>query len=129
MYLFVLKAHMLFALVSITGFVVRGLVMLVRPEWLRRGWVRTIPHINDTLLLLAGLWLAWIMGFLTHGLPPWLAAKLVALVGYIVLGAVALRYGPTRSVRAAAWVAALAVFTYIVTVARMRTPNPLPLLF
>lgn len=129
MYPWILKAHMLFAFLSITGFVLRGLVMFVRPAWLQIRWVRTLPHINDTLLLSAGVWLAWTMGFFRYGLPDWLIAKLTALLAYIVLGAIALRRGRTRRTRLIAWVAALCTFAYIVAVAGTRMVNPLPLFF
>lgn len=125
----VLEAHMLFAALSLAGFVVRGALMLAGTHW-RRWWVLSrLPHVNDALLLGAGLWLAWNLGYLDHGLPPWLVAKLTALAGYIALGFVALRFGRTRRVRAIAWVAALCAFAYILAVARTRMVDPLPLLF
>lgn len=124
-----LKAHMLFAVLSLAGFILRGALMLAGTRW-RRWWVlRRLPHINDALLLFAGLWLAWSLGYLSHGLPAWLVAKLTALAAYIALGFIALRYGRTRRVRALAWVAALGTFAYILTVARTRMVDPLPLLF
>lgn len=55
---------------------------------------------------------------------PWLAAKIAALVLYIVLGTIALRRGRTCKARVTAFVAALAVFGYIVAVALTRTPLP-----
>ena len=54
---------------------------------------------------------------------PWLAAKLVALLAYIGLGALALRPGRSKGARAAAWLAALAVFAYIAAVAVTRSPT------
>jgi uncharacterized membrane protein SirB2 len=53
---------------------------------------------------------------------PWLTAKVVALVAYIVLGAVALKYGRTKAVRSVALVAAILTFAYIVAVAVTRNP-------
>ena len=43
--------------------------------------------------------------------------KLGALLGYIVLGSIALKRGRTKGQRLAAFVGALALFAYIVTVA------------
>ncbi len=56
-----------------------------------------------------------------HG---WLTAKVLALLAYIVLGAIGLRYGRTRRIRVVAWVAALLTFGYIVAVALTRQPLP-----
>lgn len=92
-------------------FFVRGLWMLARSPMLERRWVRVVPHVNDTLLLVAGVWMA-VQLRLVPGVSPWLTAKILALVVYVALGTVALR---RRSARA--WLAALAVFLYIVAVA------------
>ncbi|HED39829.1 MAG TPA: regulator SirB, partial [Chromatiales bacterium] len=52
----------------------------------------------------------------------WLTAKLLALVAYICLGIEALRLARTDIGRAAAWLAALVVFLFIVSVAVTRMP-------
>ena len=52
----------------------------------------------------------------------WLTAKVGGLVAYVVLGAVALKRGRTRSVRLAALLAAMGVFGYIVSVAVTKQP-------
>lgn len=118
-YLGVRTLHVTFVALSLALFLVRVAWMLRAPEWLQKRWVRTLPHIVDTLLLLSGIWLAWQLG---AGVSGWLPAKLVALVVYIVLGAVALRYGRTRGVRIAAAIGALLAFGYIVSVALTKSP-------
>lgn len=81
--------------------------------------VRVVPHVNDSLLLAAGVVLALRLQQypLVHG---WLTAKLVGLIVYIGLGLVALRFGRTRRVRLISWAAALVVYLYIVGVALTR---------
>jgi uncharacterized membrane protein SirB2 len=114
--------HIGAALVSITGFIVRGAWMLAGSPRLKRRWVRIIPHVVDTVLLGAGIWLM----VATAQYPtdhPWLAAKLAALLAYILLGMVALRWAHTRAVRAAAFFAAIAVFAYIAAAALTRNPT------
>jgi uncharacterized membrane protein SirB2 len=60
------------------------------------------------------------------GLSPlahtWLAAKLVLLVVYIVLGSLALKRGGTKRVRAACLAAAVLCFGFMVSVAGTRHP-------
>jgi uncharacterized membrane protein SirB2 len=115
--------HQLCALISITGFVIRGLLMLADSPHLNARWVRIAPHVVDTTLLATGIALV----VMTRQYPieqAWLTAKLAALLAYIGLGIVALRYGRTRNTRAAAFAAAVAVFAYIVAVALSRTPTP-----
>ena len=74
----------------------------------------------DTVLLASALWLAWQLG--AQGTRGWLAAKLAGLAVYIALGAIALKRGRTRATRTAAFVAALATFGYIVSVAVTKSP-------
>ncbi|MEW6589728.1 MAG: SirB2 family protein [Pseudomonadota bacterium] len=115
--------HLTTIVVTLALFVLRGLWMMADSPRLKARWVRVVPHVNDTLLLASGLGLAFLMQQypLVHG---WLTAKLFALIAYIVLGTIALKRGKTRKVRIAAWVAALAVFAYMVAVARAHAPWP-----
>jgi len=113
--------HIAAVVVSWTLFFLRGVWMIADSPRLKARWVRVVPHVNDTILLLAGLYLATLVG-----LQPWVVAKLVALAAYILIGMVAITRGRTKSMRVAAWVAAQCVFLYIVAVAVRKNPLPLP---
>ena len=115
--------HQACAVLSITGFTLRGSLMLAGSSLLRRPWMRTWPHLIDTLLLISGVWMA-VNLHLHPGNSPWLTAKLLALLVYVALGFVALRLGKTRRTRTLAFVAALACFAYIVLVALSRSVFP-----
>ncbi|MCP5305798.1 MAG: SirB2 family protein [Chromatiaceae bacterium] len=115
--------HQTCALLSIVGFAWRGGLMLAGSSMLTHRWMRRWPHLIDTLLLLSGVWMVFDL-HLHPGNSPWLAAKLAALLIYIALGFVALRLGKTYRVRAAAFVAAISCFAFIVAVAVTRTPWP-----
>ena len=113
--------HELCALASFTLFALRGVWMLRDSPQLSRRWVKILPHGIDTLLLASAVALTLML----HQYPltdAWLSAKVVGLLLYIGVGLVALRHGRTRGVRAAAWIGALAVFLYIVSVARSHDP-------
>jgi uncharacterized membrane protein SirB2 len=112
--------HVGSAALSITLFLTRGAWMLWSPPRLQRRWVRVVPHVIDTALLVSALTLAWHLG--TAGTRGWLAAKVIALFVYIGLGTIALKRGRTRGVRMAALIGALAAFGYIVTVALTKSP-------
>jgi uncharacterized membrane protein SirB2 len=114
--------HLATVAVSFALFLLRGVWMVLDSERLNRRWVRVLPHVNDTVLLAAGVWLAFMLRE-TPGASPWLTAKLLALPVYIGLGVLALRPGRTKRVRIAAWLAALAVFAYIIAVALTRSPS------
>ena len=105
-------------------FVTRGVWMLRESALLQQRWVRIAPHVVDTVLLVSAVALA----ALSRQYPfvnGWLTAKVIGLVVYIGLGTIALKRGRTRGVRIAAWIAAQAVFFYIVAVAITRQPLPL----
>lgn len=108
---------------SYTLFVVRGWWMLRESPRLRQRWVRTLPHAVDTLLLASALAMA-VMSRQYPFVAGWLTAKVLALLAYIGLGMIALRFGCSRGVRAAAWLAAQVTFVYIVAVALTRNPLP-----
>jgi uncharacterized membrane protein SirB2 len=121
LYAAVKQLHVAAVVVSWTLFFLRGAWMIADSPRLKSRWVRVVPHVNDTLLLLAGVYLATLVG-----LQPWIVAKLVALVAYILIGMVAITRGKTKAVRIAAWIVAQCVFVYIVAVALRKHPVPLP---
>ena len=115
--------HVARAAVSYALFFVRGIWMITASSRLAERWTRIVPHVNDTLLLAAAIW----MMILLHQYPgthAWLTAKVVGVLVYIGLGMVALKRGKTKRARIAAWLAAQAVFFYIVAVALTRSPLP-----
>lgn len=120
-YLAIKHLHMSAAILSGLLFFVRGIWMLRESPLLKRRWVRVVPHVIDTVLLASAITIAiWSSQYpFTHA---WLTVKLFALFAYIVLGSVALKRGKTKPVRTAAFVAALAVFGYIIKVAVTRQP-------
>lgn len=113
--------HTICAALSITGFVLRGIWMLRSSRLLASRVVRIAPHVIDTLFLVSGIWLLLAMHYSLLK-NEWLIAKLIALIVYIVLGTIALRRGPTRAIRAGAFVLAIATFIYIVGVALAKSP-------
>ncbi|MEV3827812.1 SirB2 family protein [Aeromonas allosaccharophila] len=104
--------HMTLALVSLLLFIYRWSLALAGSDRLQQKWLKILPHINDTFLLLFGVLLAVTLQ-LSPGQQPWLMTKLIALVLYIGLGVMALKR-PARTQKLVAGVAALAVFGYMV---------------
>ncbi len=117
------QLHLATLAITLALFVLRGFWMMTRSPMLQARWVRIVPHVNDTLLLASGIGLAVLIQQypLVHG---WLTAKFFALILYIVLGTFALKRGKTQGQRIAAWVAALLVFGYMVSVALTHDPLP-----
>ena len=122
-YLILKQIHVACAAVSYAGFFARGVVMILEAGWMERRWIRIAPHVVDTVLLASAVALA----VASRHYPiasDWLTAKVIGLLAYIALGLVALRLGRTRRTRVAAWIAAQAVFFYIIAAALTRSPAP-----
>jgi uncharacterized membrane protein SirB2 len=115
--------HVGCAALSIAGFGARGALMLADSPWLRARFVRIAPHVVDTVLLASAVWLAWFLGQVPF-VNAWITAKVLALLAYVVLGAIALKRGRTRTIRSAAFAGALAAAAYIVAVALTRDATP-----
>lgn len=121
LYASIKAVHMASVATSFALFAIRGAWRWRSPDRLRQRWVRIVPHVVDTVLLVSGIVLAALIGASPGG-HAWLGAKIAGLVVYIVLGSVALKYGKTPGVRSAAFFAALATFAWIVSVAVTKSP-------
>jgi uncharacterized membrane protein SirB2 len=121
MYLAVKYVHVISVVLSLTGFFLRGILMMRDSPLLGARWIRVVPHINDTVLLVAALSLAAMSGQYPF-VVGWVTAKVLGVIAYIILGALALRDASTRRMRIACWFASLGVFAWIVSVALTRQP-------
>ena len=120
-YLVLRHAHIGFAILSVSLFLLRGGLMLVESPKVHAAWLRYPSYVIDTLLLTAALMLTTVI----HQYPfstDWLSMKVFLLLVYVALGSVALKRGRTRGIRLAAFVAALLTIGFLVTVARAHHP-------
>ena len=121
MFMLAKSIHMITVTITITGFILRGYWMLKDSPLLHAPLTRTLPHVNDTVLLLSALWAGSLLGQYPF-VNGWLTAKVAGLLGYIVLGAIALTYGRTKRTQTLAFIGALLCFAYVVTVAATKNP-------
>ncbi len=115
--------HVTSVIASFILFFLRGIWLIKNSEYrLRQRWVKILPHVVDTILLISAIMLAIIIqqNPITHS---WLAAKIGGLLVYIGLGMVAMRFGKTRKTKITAWITAQCVFVYIVLVAVTKNPT------
>ncbi|MCL6269317.1 SirB2 family protein [Sansalvadorimonas sp. 2012CJ34-2] len=113
--------HTAFAATSMVLFFIRWLIALINPRWLRYSVFRVVPHVIDTLLLLAAIGLCVFLSQYPF-VHSWLTAKVVALVAYIVIGYTAVKGGKTFSQKFVAGMLALLIAGYIVGVAIYHNP-------
>ena len=120
-YLLIKSLHMITGVAAISGFILRGYWMMAQSDKLQLKVIRIVPHIIDTLFLLSGVALVWML-HLNVLSESWLLAKFAGLIVYIVLGTFAIKRGATLQIRIITFVGALAVFAYIVGVALAKSP-------
>jgi uncharacterized membrane protein SirB2 len=120
MYLLLKTVHVVCAVASICGFMLRGYWMMRSSDMLQRKLTRIAPHVIDTLFLLSGIAMLYMLSLnpFTQG---WLVAKFAGLIAYILLGTIAIKRGPTLQIRMIAFVGAVSVFAYIAGVALSRS--------
>ncbi len=108
MYQTIKLIHISCAVISLTGFTIRGMLALL-----------------DTLLLASAIYLA--VASQQYPLQDgWLTAKLFALLLYIVAGMWVMRFAKNQRQRLLAYIIAIASFSYIIAVALSHNPAPWP---
>ena len=113
--------HVAAVLASGSLFALRGAALMAGARWPMVAPLRYLSYAIDTVLLTAALMLVTIL----HQYPfvqSWLTAKVLLLIVYVVLGSYALKRGRTRAVRITCWLVALAIFAFIISIARMHHP-------
>lgn len=120
-FLIIKALHISCVIISYTLFFLRGIWTLNDDAIMQQRWVKIAPHIIDTLLLSSAL--AYTIAQYPF-VDSWLTAKVLALLLYIWLGSIALKYAKNRMLRVFSWLAAQAVFGYIVLVALDHNPLP-----
>lgn len=122
MYELVKGAHMGLALLSISGFVFRGTLALKDNEMRHQKWLKIVPHIVDSGLLIAAISLVWQLSINPLD-SAWLMTKIVALIVYILLGTQVIKQRGSPRRQKTCFVLALLTFAYMVTVAMSKSPT------
>jgi len=120
MYMLLNTVHVVCAIASICGFMLRGYWMMTSSAMLQRKLTRIAPHMIDTLFLLSGIAMLYMLS-LNPFTQAWLLAKFAGLIVYILLGAIAIKRGQTLQIRTIAFVGAVSMFAYIAGVALSRS--------
>lgn len=115
------SAHVGLVLSSGALFALRGAGVLAGLRLAMAAPVRYLSYTIDSALLTAALMLLVVLR-LNPFVTPWLAVKLTLLAAYVALGVQALRRAPGRAAKARYYLAALAVYGYLYSVARAHHP-------
>ncbi len=116
--------HVACVVISGSLFIFRYARLSMRPDQPLPKTLKVLPHINDTVLLSCAIGMLILIG-LNPFTTPWLLAKIVALLVYIVLGAICMRSLPGSRRQTVSFVAAISVFAYILLVGLSKQVMPL----
>ncbi|MBY8058127.1 SirB2 family protein [Vibrio fluvialis] len=87
---------------------VRYVLMMMDSELRQHKFLKVFPHIVDTFLLLSGIGLIFVTGFVPFTTAaPWMTDKLTSVLAYIALGFFALKLGRNKLLRTFAFFGAL----------------------
>jgi uncharacterized membrane protein SirB2 len=120
-YLQIKWVHIAAVIASGVLFLLRGIAVQRGARWAMAAPLRYLSYSIDTVLLTAAMMLVTIL----HQYPfaqGWLTVKVCLLVVYVVLGSYALKRGRTPRARLICFVAALAVYIFIISVAVAHHP-------
>jgi uncharacterized membrane protein SirB2 len=116
-YLLIKNMHSGFAYLSISLFILRSILSVSSSALLQHKLLKIAPHLIDTLFLLFAILLT--IEIQQYPLiNSWLTAKLFALFAYIIVGTIAIKRGKTAVIRLWASIIAIAIFGYIIGVAK-----------
>lgn len=111
--------HITLAVLSISLFTYRFILLMIESKSLDRKWLKISPHVIDTFLLIAGISLAAKL----HMNPMeqmWLAEKLLALFAYIFTGYYTLKLARNKAMRILGFLGAIGWVMLIVRLAMSR---------
>jgi uncharacterized membrane protein SirB2 len=120
MYMALKHTHLMLVGISLALLLLRFALSLKGSAWLERKFLKVVPHVVDTLLLLSAVGMMLMISqypFVT----PWLTEKLIGVLAYIALGVMALK-GRTLLLRCFGLAGALGWLVLVVKVAITKQP-------
>jgi uncharacterized membrane protein SirB2 len=116
--------HLTCITLSIVFFVTRFYWRKQNSGMLQKKWIKILPHTIDTVLLGSAIGMA-IIASINPFEQHWLAAKILALLAYILAGSFAIKRAQSAHAQNLSFVLALACFAYILMVAISKQVVPL----
>jgi uncharacterized membrane protein SirB2 len=120
-YLLLKQLHVGTVALSISLFVLRGVLMLRRSPLAAQPALARGSYVIDSVLLASALGMVWLGAYQPFA-EGWLRNKLIGVLAYIVCGALALKRAPTHAWRAFFFVLALLIVGNVVAIALSKNP-------
>ena len=123
MYFAMKHLHLVAIALSVLLFVVRYILMMANSPLNDKKFLKITPHIVDTVLLLSGVALIFITGFMPFTeAGSWLTQKLSCVLAYIALGFFTLKMGSNKVFKTFAFFGALGWLMAAAKIAMTKTP-------
>jgi len=126
-YLFIKTLHISTVALSIGLLLFRTVLLLRSSKLLKNRFLKLIPHINDSLLLITAITMLFTSEYISSGNMEWIYAKVSAMILYIVTGIYLFRYA--NSNRQIVYLLALAIILYLYIIQTAITKNLIPFIF
>lgn len=111
--------HLTFIALSVLFFIVRFVLHIRQSPIMDKKFVKVAPHVIDTLLLLSGLTLCFIIKQYPFQ-DAWLTEKIGAVVAYIFLATIALKANRNTLFKVFAALGAIAWIVYAAKIAMFK---------
>lgn len=111
--------HLTFIALSVLFFIVRFVLHIRQSPIMDKKFVKIAPHVIDTLLLLSGLTLCFIIKQYPFQ-DAWLTEKIGAVVAYIFLATIALKANRNTLFKVFAALGAIAWIVYAAKIAMFK---------
>jgi len=121
MYEIVKHTHLAAIALSVLLFLLRFVLHTMQSPMLQQKWLKILPHIVDTVLLVSAATLCVLLKQYPF-LDAWVTEKLLALVLYILMVTLALKLGRNGLMRGIGFVGALSWIAYAGMVAVSKQP-------
>ena len=123
-YSFTKTIHVMTVIISIVLFILRVRLLIVKSAALKNTIFRILPHFNDSILLFSAVSLLILGGIVPGNENPWVIAKIIAMVMYILIGFYIFKSKLNRKRTIIMFIIALTIYSYIVHTAITKSINP-----
>lgn len=121
MYMFVKHLHLTAVAISISLFILRFIWSVRQSDMMQKKWVKIVPHVVDTFLLISALTLCVLIVQYPF-VNAWLTEKVLGVVCYILMGFWALKKARTSAMKWMGFAGALAWLVFTAKVALIKQP-------
>lgn len=114
--------HMVAIALSVLLFVFRYGLVMANSSLLEKKFVKVTPHVVDTIMLLTGIALIFITGFMPFTESgSWLTQKLSCVLAYFALGYFTLKHGKNKVFKTFAFLGSLGWLMAAAKIAMTKT--------